>query len=76
MAAYITVQVADGTNTYSYGFACEADGTAGAGNQPVAITFNPPLPETTAATAWTIKESAADCTVQYTVEYVKQSANF
>jgi hypothetical protein len=75
-AAYITVNVSDGTNTYKFGIASEAVGTAGSGSWPVVITFNPPLPATSSATAWTIALSAADATVQYTVEYVKQTANF
>ena len=75
-AAYITVNISDGTNTYEFGFPCEAVGTAGGGSWPVTITFNPPLVATNAATAWTIAESAADCTVRYVAVYVQQTANF
>jgi hypothetical protein len=75
-AAYITVNVSDGTNTYKFGIASEAVGTAGAGAGNLVINFPVPLPATSANTAWTIALSAADATVQYTVIYVKQTANF
>jgi len=75
-AAYITVNISDGSKTYEFGFLCEAVGTAGGGSWPVTITFNPPLPATSTATAWTIAQSAADCTVRYDAVYVQQTANF
>lgn len=78
--AYITVNVSDGTNTYKFGWYTDYVSTLsaadGGGTTPVVITFNPPLPATSSATAWTIALSAADATIQYTVEYVKQTANF
>lgn len=75
-AAYITVNISDGTNTYKFGFAAEAVGTAGAGSAPIDICFDPPLPATTANVAWTIALSVADATIFYVAEFVKQTANF
>jgi hypothetical protein len=70
-AAVITVNVSDGTNSYKFGIDCATTGAS-----PIVIQFSPPLPAASAATAWTIAESAADCTVQYSASYVKQTANF
>jgi hypothetical protein len=74
-AAYITVNISDGTNTYKFAFSSEAIGTAGAGSWPMTINFDPPIPATTAATAWTIALSAADATVYYVANFVLQKAS-
>lgn len=75
-AAYVTCNISDGTNTYKFGFASEAVGTAGAGSQPITMTFDPPLPATNANVAWTIALSVADCTIFYVATFVKQTAQF
>jgi len=75
-AAYITVNISDGTNTYEFGFSSEAVGTAGSGAWPVPINWDVPIPATTANTAWTIALSAADATVRYVAQFINQTANF
>lgn len=71
-AAYITVNVSDGTNTYRFGIASQAVGTAGAGTGSLVINFSVPLPATNANTAWSIALSVADATIQYTAMFVQQ----
>jgi hypothetical protein len=58
-----TATLSDGTKTYIFGLNTGVTAT-GTGSGPLVINFNPPLPATTAATAWTITLSSAlvlDC---------------
>ncbi|PWT75513.1 MAG: hypothetical protein C5B59_08520 [Bacteroidetes bacterium] len=76
VAAYITVTISDGTNSYVFGYASQAIGTAGAGSWPIAINWDVPIPASNSNTAWTIVISAADATIRYVAQFIKQSANF
>jgi hypothetical protein len=70
-AAAFTITVSDGTNAYIF------DATTGAATSTGTqfnINFNPPLPASNAATAWTLAMSAAN-TVHTTVVAVLQKAS-
>ena len=70
----MTCTLSDGTNSYLFDVesGITTTGTQGLG---VNINFNPPLPATTAATAWTITNSSATPTVHITVIAVLQKAS-
>src|SRR5271157_75080 len=70
-AAAFTVTLSDGTNSYIYDM---TTGTATSTGTQVNITFNPPLPAASAATAWTLAMSAAN-TVHVTLVAVLQKAS-
>jgi hypothetical protein len=72
-AGDITVNISDGTTTYEFGIYTGAT-TAGL-ITPINMQFTPPIPATSAATAWTIALSAADCTVAYVATFVLQKAS-
>jgi hypothetical protein len=78
-AAGISCNISDGTNTYKFWFACEnsnsTPGLPGVLNQSICVNFDPAIPGTTAATAWTIALSAADATVYYVMTFVLQKAS-
>ena len=59
-AVYRSVNLSDGTKTYAFNFLSQSAVTTGfAQASPICITFDPPLPATSAATAWTIAMSSA-----------------
>jgi hypothetical protein len=61
------VNISDGTKTYRFNMSSESTATGG-GNPPLTVNFDPPLPATTAATAWTIALTSA--TDSPSVDYV------
>jgi hypothetical protein len=65
-----TITLSDGTNSYIY----DMDSNASAGCQFMNLVFNPPLPATSAATAWTLNLSVAT-TVHVTVIAILQKAS-
>ena len=68
-----TITLSDGTNSYIYDL---TQGTATtAGEWALELNFNPPLPATTAATAWTIANSTATPTIHVTAIAVLQKAS-
>lgn len=69
-----TVTLSDGTNNFIYDLDTGALATAPADPTQININFNPPLPATTAATAWTLNESSAQ-TIHVTVVAVLQKAS-
>ncbi len=72
-AIQFTATLSDGTNSYLYDLdtgTTAASSVAGTVN----ITWNPPLPATSAATAWTIALSVATVTVHITVVAALQKA--
>jgi hypothetical protein len=75
---YFSVNVSDGTATYKFNmFSNDSVTVTPTGSQPLTITFNPPLPATSAATAWTVAlSSATDVpTVNVTAVFVLQKAS-
>jgi hypothetical protein len=73
-----TATLSDGTNTYIYDLDTGATGSTTVSGVPslgLNAQFNPPLPATTAATAWTIQLSSAAVTVHITVVAVRQKAS-
>ena len=69
-AAAFTVTLSDGTKSYIY----DMNVNAAVGCQQLNLQFNPPLPATTAATAWTLTSSVAH-TIHVTCEAVLQQAS-
>src|SRR6266436_4817049 len=69
-----TVTLSDGTNSYVFNMDTGALATATADPTQININFNPPLPATTAATAWTLNESSAQ-SINVTVVAVLQKAS-
>jgi len=73
-AAAFTATLSDGTKNYLYDLSFGGTlGTAVSDDQT--ISFNPPLPATTAATAWTVQLSSSSPTVHITVVAVLQKAS-
>jgi hypothetical protein len=70
-----TATLSDGTNSYIFSMDTGALATAVGVPAPINLTFNPPLPATTAATIWTIALSSATPTVYITVVAVLQKAS-
>src|SRR4029077_4485162 len=58
-ASSFTVTVSDGTVSYIFDMVAQVT-TANATTPPINLVFNPPLPATTAATAWTANMSATN----------------
>jgi hypothetical protein len=73
--AIITCNISDGTTTYEFGMATGPTTVNGATLSPVTISFDPPIPATNAATAWTIALSAAAVTVRYVATFILQKAS-
>src|SRR6266478_4105866 len=69
-----TVTLSDGTNSYVFNMDTGALATATADPTQININFNPPLPATTAATAWTLNESSAQ-SINVTVVAVLQKGS-
>jgi hypothetical protein len=74
-AAIIQVEISDGTNTYEFSVGTGPTTATGLVQTVVPINFIPPIPATNTATAWTIKESAADATVWYVMTFILQKAS-
>jgi hypothetical protein len=70
-----TATLSDGTNSYIYDMDTGGLATSVADPTQININFNPPLPATSAATAWTIALSVATVTVHITVVAVLQKAS-
>lgn len=70
-----TATLSDGTNSFIYDMDTGALATATADPTIININFGPPLPATTAATAWTVTLSVATVTVHITVVAVLQKAS-
>lgn len=70
-----TATLTDGTNSFIYDMDTGALATATADPVGVNINFNPAMPATTAATAWTLQLSSASVTVHITACFVKGLAN-
>ena len=70
-----TATLSDGTNSYIFSMDTGALATAVGVPAPINLTFNPPLPATTAATIWTIALSSATPTVYITVVAVLQKSS-
>jgi hypothetical protein len=76
--AYFSVNVSDGTNTYKFNmFSNFSVSTTPTGTQPISLVFYPPIPATTAATAWTVAVSSATDTptVNVTATFYLQKAS-
>jgi hypothetical protein len=71
-ALVFTATLSDGTLSYVYDM---DTGTIAASSGPIIISFNPPIPATTAATAWTVALSVATVTVHITTIAVLQKAS-
>ena len=69
-----TCTLSDGTNSYIFDVMTGLTTTATPG-LAVNVIFNPPLPATTAATAWTVTNSSATPTVHINVVAVLQKAS-
>jgi hypothetical protein len=74
-AIQFTATLSDGTNSYIYDLDTGITAATAAEGVGLNLTFNPPLPATTAATAWTIQLSVATVTVHITVVAVLQKAS-
>jgi hypothetical protein len=74
-AVIFGVLLSDGTKSYRFNLSSESSPTGG-GNPPFSVVFDPPLPATTANTAWTIAlTSATDSpSVDYIATFIKQQA--
>lgn len=70
-----TATLSDGTISYIYDMDTGALATATADPTVININFNPPVPATTAATAWTIQLNVATVTVHISVVAVLQKAS-
>ena len=72
---FFGVNISDGTKTYRFNFMSQ-DVVTFQGAAPLVINFDPPLPATTANTAWTIAlTSATDSpSVDYVCTFIKQQA--
>jgi hypothetical protein len=70
-----TATLSDGTISYLYDMDTGALATATADPTQVNINFNPAMPATTAATAWTLQLSVATVTVHITACFEKGLAN-
>lgn len=71
----ITVNISDGTNTYEFGIQTGPTSIAGGALANVSAQFDPPIPATNSATAWTIALSAADVTIRYVATFILQKAS-
>jgi hypothetical protein len=74
----LTATLSDGTKSYIFDLDTGATGTATvAGGPPTGVNtlFNPPLPASSTATAWTLNLSAGSVTVHVTVVAVLQKAS-
>ena|SRR5271167_66510 len=70
-----TATLSDGTASYVFDSETGALATAPAASPGIILAFNPPLPATTAATAWTVALSVATVVVHITVVAVLQKAS-
>jgi hypothetical protein len=70
-----TATLSDGTNNFIFDMFTGALATVPASPVGVNVLFNPPLPATAAATAWTVTLSSATPTVHITVVAVLQKAS-
>jgi hypothetical protein len=70
-----TAILTDGTNNYTISMDTGALGTAVGVPAPINITFNPPLPATTAATVWSVTLSSSTPTVYINIVAVLQKAS-
>lgn len=72
---FFGVNISDGTKTYRFNFMSQSATTFQA-PAPLTINFDPPLPATTANTAWTIALTSAVDTpsVDYVCTFIKQQA--
>jgi hypothetical protein len=66
-----TATLSDGTNSYVF----DLDQNNAAGVNTISITFNPPLPASSAAHSWT-QQNSQSVTTHTTVVAIKQTANF
>ena len=74
--AIITVNISDGTTTYKFGINTGAITTVGnVDTDKVVVNFSPPIPATSAATAWTIALSTANTTVAFVATFILQKAS-
>ena len=73
---YFTVLLSDGTNTYKF-VLWSSDAVTSSAQASINMTFNPPIPATSAATAWTIAMSATTDTptVDVIATFVLQKAS-
>jgi hypothetical protein len=69
------VNISDGTNTYKFGLTPAATLSAGAAGGSVIFTPAIPIPATTANNTWSIALSAADATVSYFAQFIKEQAS-
>lgn len=75
---YFTVNVSDGTKSYNFNmFSNDSVSVTPTGSQALCMTFNPPIPATSAATAWTIALSSVTDTptINATGVFVLQKAS-
>ncbi len=70
-----TATLSDGTNSYIFDMDTGALATATADPTQINANFNPPIPATTAATAWTVTLSVNTVTVHITVVAILQKAS-
>jgi hypothetical protein len=70
-----TLTLSDGTASYVYDMVTGALATSPADGTVLALAFNPPLPATTAATAWTIATNVATVVVHAVAVAVLQKAS-
>jgi hypothetical protein len=70
-----TASLSDGTNTYIFDMDTGALAAATADPTVINVSFDPPLPATTAATAWTLTLSLNTVTVHVTIVFVLQKAS-
>jgi hypothetical protein len=70
-----TLTLSDGTATYVWDMETGALATSSADGTLLNLAFNPPLPATTAATAWTIATNVATVTVHAVAVAVLQKAS-
>ena len=72
----ITVNISDGTTTYKFPLNTGAITTIGNVDADwCALNFDPPIPATSAATAWTIALSLAQTTVFFVATFILQKAS-
>lgn len=70
-----TATLSDGTKSYIYDMDTGVAGATAIEGVPVNLDFNPPLPASSAATAWTVTLSVATVTVHITVVAALQKAS-
>ena len=70
-----TTTLSDGTASYVFNLDTGATSTATAAPPPIIITFNPPLPATSAATAWTMTNNSLTPSIDVIVVAILQKAS-